>query len=60
MLHLLPLLRDGVVIAQRVEGHAQQGHGQHHHTGGEHKLPPIQAAGDTFDPLAHAYFTSNL
>ena len=23
------------------------GPGQHHHTGGEHKLPPIEAAGDT-------------
>ena len=59
--HLLPLFRQGVVIAQGVKGHTQQRQRQQHHAGGQHELPPVEAAGHAAYPFpCAAHLTSNL
>ena len=53
--HLAALFLHGVVVAQGVERYTQQYHGQQHHTGAEHKLPPVQAVHGPLDPLPHGF-----
>ena len=61
VVHLVALFRDGVVIAQRKERHAEQQHRQQHHTGCQEKLLPVETAKALFQGCRHRFhLTSNL